>query len=252
MSIATILCSNFRLLDIYCWNNDIAFQKIPITLDNRIKIEYPAMLFSLSYIINFVKDKNIASVTPTSRFGVKRILNKINFEDALTIIEYGPGTGVITKALLKKMPKNAKLVAIDTNATFIKILKKQIKDSRLHLFHDSAENVTSCLKKAAIKSADVVISGIPFSMIKSAIAKKIIEKTEQILNNDGKFIAYQCIVYQGLNKTDKNKKGINLYLPQYFQKIDKEAEVFNIPPLWIYEARKESSVILKKKVNSRR
>ncbi len=233
-------------------SNDIAFIKTLITLDNRIKIEYPDMLFSFSYIINFVKDKNIASVTPTSRFGVKRILNKINFEEDLTIIEYGPGTGVITKALLKKMPKNSKLIAIDTNAAFIKILKKQIKDPRLFLFHDSAENVTSCLKKAAVKSADVVISGIPFSMINPAIAKKVIEKTEQILNNDGRFIAYQCIVYQGLNKNGGNKKGINLYLPDYFKKIDKEAEVFNIPPLWIYEARKESLVVSKKKINSRR
>ena len=89
------------------------------------------MLFSLSYIVNFIKDKNIASVTPTSQFGVKRILKKINFEKDLTIVEYGPGTGVITKALLKKMPKNAKLIAIDTNAAFIKILQKQIKEYKV-------------------------------------------------------------------------------------------------------------------------
>lgn len=210
------------------------------------------MLFSLSYLINFVKDKNIASVTPTSRFGIKRILNKINFSKDLTIVEYGPGTGVITKALLKKMPRNSKLIAIDTNAAFIKILKKEIKDPRLHLFHDSAENITSCLKKLSLKSVDVVISGIPFSLLKSTVAKKIIEKTENILIDEGRFIAYQFILYRDLGKAKKKKKGISLYLPDYFKRIDKEAEVLNIPPLWIYEATKESPVVIKRKANSRR
>ena len=59
-----------------------------------------------------IKDKKVASIYPSSKFLIKKICNKINFNNEITIIEYGPGTGAITKELLKKMNKNSMLVAI--------------------------------------------------------------------------------------------------------------------------------------------
>lgn len=206
------------------------------------------MLFSLSYIINFVKDKNIGSVTPTSRFGVKKILSKINFNKNLVVVEYGPGTGVITKALLAKMNKKSKLIALETNGAFYKILKKKIKDPRFYIFHDSAENVATYLEKLDLDSADAIISGIPFSMLKPSVAKKIMEKTSAAINTKGKFLAYQFISYRAVVKIAKRKKSISIYLPKYFDKVNKDREILNIPPLWIFEAANENFLIKKAKM----
>ena len=79
------------------------------------------------YLKNLVTDRYVASVTPTSRFGVDKVCNKIDFSKSDVIVEYGPGTGVFTTVLLKNMPKDSKLIAIERNQNFCRYLKKHIK-----------------------------------------------------------------------------------------------------------------------------
>ena len=43
-----------------------------------------------------IKDKNVGAVTSTSNKLVGNLLKRIDFVNAKIIIEYGPGTGVIT------------------------------------------------------------------------------------------------------------------------------------------------------------
>ncbi|MBP9837792.1 MAG: methyltransferase domain-containing protein [Proteobacteria bacterium] len=204
------------------------------------------MLFSLTYLINLVQDKRIGSITPTSRFGVKRILDKIDFFSADTIVEYGPGTGVICKALLKQMKPDAKLIAIETNKKFVRILRKQIKDPRFFIFHDSAENVTGCLRKAGASSADYIISGIPFTMLDNETANHIVYETEKMLNIGGKFLVYQFLLYL----ENESSKGIHRFLPSHFQVINKQPEMLNIPPLRVYEAIKTRAINYQAKISA--
>lgn len=49
---------------------------------------------TITYLKNFVRDRNVASITPTSAIGVKKVCSKIDFHKPSVIVEYGPGTGV--------------------------------------------------------------------------------------------------------------------------------------------------------------
>ena len=46
------------------------------------------------------------------------MLEPINFSNAKCIVEFGPGTGSITKELLNKMPKDALLLVFEINKEF--------------------------------------------------------------------------------------------------------------------------------------
>ena len=188
---------------------------------------------SLAYLVNLVRDPNIASITPTSRFGVKKICDKMDFGRAKVVVEYGPATGVFTRYMLEHMSTDAKLVAIDTNANFLKVLRERITDPRLSIFHDTAENIKACLESVGCQSTDYVISGIPFSMLPPEVADRIVKNTLDALTPGGKFL-----IYQFLKPETKTNRGIHRYLPSHFQKINREVELLNIPPLWIYEAIK--------------
>ena len=191
------------------------------------------MIFSLSYLRNLVRDPNIASITPTSRFGVRRICDKMDFSTTRAVVEYGPATGVFTEYLLDHLSADAKLVAIDTNEHFLKILRERLDDPRLHVVHDSAENVRAIAAGFGIESANYVISGIPFTMLPDAVADGIVKATYDLLVPGGKFL-----IYQFLKPETANTPGIHRFLPRYFQRVRKEAEWLNIPPLWVYEATK--------------
>lgn len=193
---------------------------------------------ALTYIKNLIKDPNIASIAPTSSFGIERLCRKMDFPSAKVLVEYGPATGVITQRLLQEMTPDAQIVTIDTNERFNGILKRRMNDSRLHVIHDSAENVDSIVKKILNKNAegsvDYIISGIPFTMIPPEIGLNIVRKTYQCLRPGGKFL-----VYQFLKPETAKGKGIHRLLPQVFKMTHREIEFRNIPPLRIYEATRD-------------
>jgi len=174
----------------------------------------------------FKKPKEVAALAPSSRFVVKKILSMIDFDHADCLVEYGPGTGVITKGLLSKMKTNAKLLCFETNKKFCSFLYKKVDDKRLVIINDSAENLALHLKKLKIKNVDYVISGIPFSLIKKGDKKLIISQTRDSLRKGGNFIIYQY------------SQHIKKYLSTEFEKIYQGIVVRNLPPYFIFSCEK--------------
>ena len=177
------------------------------------------------FLKNFIKDRNVAALVPSSSFGVRKVCSKINFDEDNVIVEYGPGSGVFTRYILKKMSPKSKLILIEANKEFTRKLK-EINDPRVLLFNDSAENVEEILNRCNEKSADYVISGIPFSFFDEALKTRIINRTHNVLSRGGK-----CLIYQYSYHVKK-------YLQQYFDEIHRDFEPFNIFPLFILEAVK--------------
>ncbi len=188
---------------------------------------------ALTYIKNLIRDPNIASIAPTSGFGIERLCRKMDFPNTSVVVEYGPATGVITEHVLKFLPSAAKLIAIDTNQKFLDILRAKTNDPRLTIVHDTAEHVEKILHSAGAEQADYVISGIPFTMLPPEVAERIVRSTYAVLKPGGKFL-----VYQFLKPESAKGKGIHRFLPLVFSEIHREIEFMNLPPLRIYEAVK--------------
>jgi phospholipid N-methyltransferase len=190
------------------------------------------MMDTITYMRNFLKDKDVASITPTSPFGVKRVCSQIDFGRSDLIVEYGPGTGVFTNYLLKNMKKNSKLILIERNESFGSILSKNICDPRVTLVNDSAENVLETLRCHNGSKADYILSGIPFLWFSRRLKDKILENTHRALKDDGKFLVYQTCF-----QADHHLK---FFLDRFFPIVHTKFEIMNIPPLRIYEAMKQN------------
>ena len=182
------------------------------------------------YMMNFLRDKNVASVTPTSSVGVKRVCSKIDFSRDSLIVEYGPGTGVFSKYLLKQMGHDSRLILIELNKNFKSILKAKITDPRVMIVHDSAENVLETLRSCKESEADYVISGIPFSFLDQDLKHRILYNTHRALKTGGKFLVYQTCF--------QTNNHLKVHLQKYFPQVKAKYELGNIPPLRIFEAIK--------------
>jgi phospholipid N-methyltransferase len=148
----------------------------------------------------------------------------IPFEKTKIIVEYGPGTGVLTKRLLQQLRKDGKLIAIERNKEFYQVLRK-INDTRLLLFNEDAKNVETILQKMNISNVDIVLSAIPISYLKPNEKNDFIEKAKKILSKDGKFIVYS-----------QHSSHAKPYLKNFFEKVRLKIELRNIPPAFIFEA----------------
>lgn len=181
---------------------------------------------TLKFIKNFIKDRDVASITPTSNRCVKKVCNHIDFSEDILVVEYGPGDGVFSRYLLERMTPGSRLVMIEANQDFVKHLKETLTDPRAEVHNILAGNVMDTLVEEDIGNVDYVLSGIPFSFLKEDRKLQVLEATKTILKEGGKFLAYQT--------SGHLKKPVL----KVFGNLDTEFEVLNIPPYLIYDVVK--------------
>jgi phospholipid N-methyltransferase len=146
------------------------------------------LLFALNF---FRHPLMLGSIVPSSRFLIRQLLKPVDWSQARVIVEYGPGVGVITAEVLRRMRPDALLIAIETNPDFVSYLRDSIKDERLHVVEASAESVDEILQRYGQSNASYVISGIPFSTIPAPVRERILQKTCAVLKPGGSFLVYQ-------------------------------------------------------------
>lgn len=182
---------------------------------------------TLTYIKNFIKDRDVAAITPSSTFLVKRVCRWIDFSRSNVIVEYGPGTGVFSRYILKHMSPHSRLIMIEGNREFVTKLRALTRgDERADVYHDRAENVEQILAQAGESEADYVISGIPFSFLDEDVKHDLLQRTREILTDEGKFLVYQ------------NYNHMEGPLRRHFGHVEKEYEILNLPPMFAYAAAK--------------
>lgn len=149
------------------------------------------------------------------------MLDPIDFKAVKCIVEFGPGTGSITHELLNLMPLDATLLAFEINADFCDILS-EIKDPRLKIISDTAENIELYLKENKIERVDYIVSSLPFAMIPNGIVRNILSVVKKVLKPAGVFMQYQYSLnaYKKLKNTFKN--------------VEVSFTPINIPPAFVF------------------
>jgi phospholipid N-methyltransferase len=181
---------------------------------------------TLAYIKNFLKDRDVASVTPSSPFLVKRVCRWIDFDADQVIVEYGPGTGVFSEHIVEHMTPGSRLVLIESNEAFVRKLRALFAaDPRVTVACARAEAVRTVLREAGLDGADTVLSGIPFSFLDDAVRRDLLVTTREVLHPGGAFLVYQ--VYNHLEEP----------LRRHFASVEKKFELLNLPPMFTYRAR---------------
>lgn len=169
----------------------------------------------------------VGSIIPSSHFLEKRILQVAGIASANTIVELGPGTGGTTRAILATMPAYAKLLSIEINPHFHQMLS-DIDDERFILHLGNACELQDIISMYGLEPPNVVISGIPFSTMSERMAFQVIEAISTVLAPHGRFVAYQV-----------SNRIVSICEP-YLGREKSMVELFNIPPMRIYQWEKNT------------
>lgn len=173
-----------------------------------------------------VSTKGVGAIARSSRFVVKAVLELIAGRTLHQVVEYGPGDGVMTRELLKHLSPNGKLLAVDTNPEFLKILKK-INDPRLQVVEGTIQDVSKNIKKYGFDKIDLVISSVPFSYLSATEREEVSRTTKRALAPDGIFIIfhqYSALMAKPLQK--------------FFSQVEINFEPRNFLPCFILSAVK--------------
>lgn len=165
--------------------------------------------------------EQVGSIIPSSRFLERRMINLGGLDEARSVVELGPGTGGTTRAILKAMRPDAKLLTIEVDSKFSDILES-IGDPRLFPHTGSAVDLPDILRQYGFPPPEVVISGIPFSTMAKPVGTGVLEAVRDSLAPEGRFIAYQFRGHVGhLGRPILGDPEIEL-------------ELLNVPPMRFY------------------
>lgn len=180
----------------------------------------------ISFFKAFLKNpQEVGSIIPSSRFLERKIVEMGEVGTAKTVIELGSGTGGTTQAILKAMRSDAHLLSIEINPDLHKSLQT-IDDPRLIAHLGSADDLQAIVAGYGLNPPDVVISGIPFSMMSRSQGEQILHSVRAALPNEGRFVAYQFRSrVSSLCKPLMGDARVNL-------------ELLNIPPMRVYQWKK--------------
>ena len=163
----------------------------------------------------------IASIVPSSKALVERVADKIDFDRARVIAEYGPGEGVHSREIARRMRPDCQLLLFELDAAFSRDLRRQFSDdARVHVINDNAAHLPAELEKRGIDSCDYIVSGIPFSILQIDKKRALLQQTHDALANGGRFIIYQV--------TNELKQHAKI-----FEHAESEYFLQNIPPMFI-------------------
>src|ERR1044071_2103391 len=70
----------------------------------------------------------IASIVPSSKALVERVSDKIDFDRARVIAEYGPGEGVHSREIARRMRPDCQLLLFELDPVFSRDLERQFSD----------------------------------------------------------------------------------------------------------------------------
>ncbi|WP_137405941.1 methyltransferase domain-containing protein [Sphingobium sp. MP9-4] len=191
----------------------------------QIAAENQSSDFSLS-IRNFFKEPlAVGSAFPASRWLVRRMLAPVDWRHVKLLIEFGPGTGVLTRFALSRMSADSALLALDTNASFVNHLRRSILDPRMHVVAEPASNAAAVIRDLGFPAADYIVSGLPFSTLDPAEAKRTMRASRLVLRPGGMFCAYQM------------RRSIEPLLREHIGSVRRGYEWRNIPPCHLYWAK---------------
>lgn len=169
------------------------------------------------------KPKAVGSVVPTSNIAARRMASIVQPERDDMVLELGPGTGVITRAILERGIKPENLVSVEYSSEFVERLQVDFPD--VNIVQGDAFNLETALAPWKGRSFDSVVSAIPLLNFPVDDRVAFIEKLLDLLP-EGRPIVQ--ITYGALSPVPAGRGSYSL---ERFDFI-----IRNIPPaqLWIY------------------
>ena len=199
-------------------------KKIKLSLNEYISHKLSEKFIFLKRFIS--APSQIGSVTPSSKYLMYAMLNKVSWNECDSIVELGAGTGVFTSKIAEKM-KSGRLMIFEIDEKLRSMINTHGKvNKKLKVtLHSNAEELTAIIEKFGLQKVDCILSSLPFTALSREMTDNILNGITRCLKPDGKFIAYQ---YSHIMRKEFEKR---------FESVKTSFVLRNIPPAFVYECK---------------
>ena len=165
----------------------------------------------------------VASIIPSSRALIRRVVDKMDLSQPRVIVEYGPGEGCHTREIVRRMHPDSHLILFELDPELTQHLEDQFRaDRRVTVLNADCATLSSALARRGHTHCDYIVSGIPFSILQPEKKRDLLRSTFDSLAPDA---SAAFIIYQVTNELVGHCR--------HFSRVESEYCLQNIPPMFV-------------------
>ncbi len=175
----------------------------------------------------------MGAIAPSSRRLAREMVDWIDWSDVRTVVEYGPGTGVFTEEILRRLSGGSRFFAIEANRRFADTLQDRFPQIRI--YHDDVSSVAPLCQREGVSVIDAVVCGLPWAAFRDAEQTELLDATVELLADGGYFATFAYL--QGLLLPGGQR--FRRKLRPRFREVEVSRTVWrNLPPAFVYRCRR--------------
>ena len=182
------------------------------------------------FLYHFLRKPAITgAVAPSSGGLARRMLERVDFQAAKVVVEYGPGTGVFTREVISRLRPDATFLAFELNPELVGVVRHRFP--RALIYQESAARIEHYLHLHGRDHIDAVISGLPWAAFPDHLQDEILDPTIRLLRQGGVFSTFAYLHGLAL------PAGVRLrrLLKRRFRRVEISPVIWlNMPPAVVY------------------
>ncbi len=203
--------------------------------------------------VNFIRQVRqrfytTGAVLPSSRFlayNTTRPLSKI--KGPKRVLELGPGTGAVTRQIVKYINPEDQFDLVEINEEFGQILRNRFEHDPNYKRVAGVSKVHICpLQEFKSETPyDIIISGLPFNNFPSPLVEELVEASLKLLAPTGTYSFFEYMFMRPMrsavtSRADRQRiKEIEAILSKRFDnyRFKRDWVFMNVPPAWVHHLR---------------
>ncbi len=190
------------------------------------------------------------AVAPSSRFLAKAMTGPMVRRDRPgRILEIGPGTGAVTKQIVRLLRPEDCFDLVELNESFANLLRDRFEQDPHYrkVAERSAVHVCPIQEFAATEPYDIIISGLPLNNFPAELVRSIFATYFRLLAPGGTLSYFEYMYVRPLRKlvsgsAERSRLSeLDLIANEYLSRhrIDRSWVFVNMPPAWVQHLRKD-------------
>jgi phospholipid N-methyltransferase len=148
-------------------------------------------------------------------------------------VEFGPGTGVFTEAIARRLHPQAKFFAIERSGELCRLARRRCP--QVEIVEDTVQRVGDLCREREMGSLDAVVCGLPWASFSAGLQTACLEALVEVLRPGGQFATFAY--WQGMLLPAAHR--FRRRLDTHFSEVHCSPTVWrNLPPAFVYRCRR--------------
>lgn len=192
--------------------------------------------------------QDTGALLPSSRFLARALVAELRKSRAPgRILEVGPGTGSVTREILRFMQPGDRLDAVEINPRFVTLLERRLQQDKLFGLHrhQMAVHEAAIEEFGGFGCYDFIVSGLPLNNFPVAQIREIFQAYNRLLKPGGTLTYYEYVLIRQLKTPFVNRRErrrlyrVGRVVGQYIRahQVRRQRVFINVPPAVVRHLR---------------